>query len=332
MTEAGRVSGEEAIIQEYLAPLAQGFPGAFGLADDCALLGVEPGHELVVTTDALIEGVHFLAGDVPAFKALAVNVSDLAAKAAKPLAYLMTLALPEAPTRAWLEVFASELKRAQETFGCRLIGGDTDRTPGPLTVSIMAIGSVPVGGMVRRGTAHAGEAICVTGTIGDAALGLRLARDPATGEAWELTLAERTFLAERFHAPIPPVVLADVLRDYASAAIDVSDGLVKDLDRLCRASGVGARLHAEQVPLSAVARSVLGRKEVELPDLLTGGEDYETLFTVMPEKVAAMEIAAAAAGVAVTRIGEVAGEEGLIVLDASGRPMALPKGGWDHFA
>ena len=333
MTEAGPVGSEEAIVQGFLAPLARGFAGALGLTDDCALVGIAPGHELVVTTDSLIEGVHFFAGEMPAFKALAVNVSDLAAKGAKPLAYLMTLALPELPTRAWLEVFAAELKRAQETFGCHLIGGDTDRTPGPLTISITALGVVPAGTMVRRSTARAGDAVYVTGTIGDATLGLRLARDPAAGETWGLALDAQAFLLDRFRAPVPTLALAGALRTYASAAIDISDGLVKDFDRLCRASGAGGQLEAPRVPLSPAARSVLGRKRVVLADLLTGGEDYEVLFTVPPARAPAMEAAAAAVNVAIARIGRITGEAGaVIVLDEAGLPLSLPQTGWDHFA
>jgi thiamine-monophosphate kinase len=176
--------GEEAIVR-VLAPLAQGFPGAFGLQDDCALIAPAPGTELVLKVDPVAEGVHFLTDDTPedvAWKALAVNVSDLAAKAARPLGYLMALSFPEAPATAWLTRFAAGLAQAQARFGCHLIGGDTDRRPGPLTMSVTMIGSIPQGRMVRRATAHAGDTLFVSGTIGDASLGLALLRDPGQDE------------------------------------------------------------------------------------------------------------------------------------------------------
>ncbi len=332
MTETERVRGEEAIIQGFLAPLARGDPRAFGLADDCATVIPETGHELVVTTDSLIEGVHFLPGDNPAFKALAVNVSDLAAKGAVPVAYLLTLALPEAPTVAWMQAFAAGLGRAQDAFGCHLIGGDTDRTPGRLTVTIAAIGSVPEGRFVRRSTARAGDLVYVTGTIGDAGLGLSLCRDPTAAATWRLGAEEQAYLAGRFREPLPTLALGQALRAHASAAIDVSDGLVKDLERLCRASGVGARLETGLVPLSGAAQAVLQAGGATIADLITAGEDYELLVTLPRVRAAAFEQAAAAVGVAVTRIGEVTEKaHGLLVLDPAERPLAVPRTGWDHF-
>src|SRR5262245_61061056 len=183
-----QLHGEEEIIA-LLAPLAEGAPGAFGLKDDCALLTPERGTELVLKTDPIAEGVHFLPGEAPAdiaWKALAVNASDLAAKGAQPVGYLMALSFPEAPSRQWLSAFVAGLEEAQTRFGCRLLGGDTDRRPGPLTVSITAIGSVPQGQMVRRTTAQAGCSLLVSGTVGDATLGLALAKEPALAAAWGL--------------------------------------------------------------------------------------------------------------------------------------------------
>src|SRR5262245_28082139 len=184
-----RLGGEEAIIA-LLAPLTEGDFGAFGLKDDCALLMPEPGTELVLKTDPIAEGVHFLPDDTPediAWKALAVNVSDLAAKGATPIGYLMALSFPGAPSRGWLTAFADGLGQAQGRFGCHLLGGDTDRRPGPLTISITAIGSLPQGQMVRRTTAQSGCTLFVSGTVGDAALGLALAKEPALASAWDLS-------------------------------------------------------------------------------------------------------------------------------------------------
>jgi thiamine-monophosphate kinase len=330
-----RPDSEEAIIGAFFAPLAKGFPGAFDLRDDCAAITPEPGCDLVVTTDAVIAGVHFFPGEganAIAWKALAVNVSDLVAKGATPLAYLMSLALPEAPERVWLAAFAKGLELAQETFGCHLIGGDTDRTPGPLGVSITAFGSVPAGRMVRRSTARPGDAVYVSGTIGDAALGLALRRDVALSARCGLGAAARSRLDAGFSLPLPPIRLVPVVRDTAAAAIDVSDGLVKDFDRLCRESGVGGRIEIARVPLSEPASAVVATGGATLADLVTGGEDYQVLAAVRPQHAAEFERRAAAAGTSVTRIGSIeAPDAGVSVIGADGRAMEFPSTGWDHF-
>src|SRR5215470_16437162 len=225
------IEGEEAIIR-LLAPLTCGAAGAFDLRDDCAVLEPEPDHELVLKTDPIAAGVHFPASAAPAdigFKALAVNVSDLAAKGAMPRAYLMALSFPEAPRRHWLIQFRAGLHEAQARFGCHLLGGDTDRRPGPLTISVTAIGSVPRGRMVRRGTARAGDSLFVSGTLGDAALGLQLAKDATRAAAWGLSQQMARHLCQRFRRPQPRLALAGTLRAHASAAMDLSDGLAKDL-------------------------------------------------------------------------------------------------------
>jgi thiamine-monophosphate kinase len=327
--------GEEAIIA-LLAPLAAGFPGAFGLADDCALLTPEPGTELVLKTDPIAEGVHFLAGDAPediGWKALAVNVSDLAAKGARPLAYLLALSFPEAPAREWLSRLVDGLGEAQARFGCHLIGGDTDRRPGPVTLTVTIVGAVPQGKMVRRATAKAGDTLFVSGSIGDAALGLSLLETPDAAAAWGLSQAEADGLLARYRRPEPRLALAAALRQYASAAMDVSDGLVKDLDRMLRASGAAGRLDAASVPFSAAARKVVARAPERLARSITGGDDYEVLASVPRAKGAAFAAAAAAAGVPVRRIGEVLpGPPALAVVGADGTPLQLPAtSGWDHF-
>lgn len=330
------VAGEEALIAEFWAPLASAFPGAFALKDDCAVIAPPPGTELVVTTDALIEGVHFLPGEdagAVGWKALAVNVSDLVAKGAEPLAYLMSIALPGAPDRVWLGKFAAGLRDAQEAFGCHLVGGDTDRTPGPLSVSITAFGCVPCGTMVRRSTAQAGDHVYVSGTIGDATLGLALARDPGVGARCELDDAARDSLAEKFSRPQPPVALVPALRACASAAMDISDGLMKDFERLCRASRGGGRIEVARVPISPAARAVLAGGAATLGDLLTGGEDYEVLATIPAQRAGDFERLAQRDGTRVTCIGSitVSAEEGVHAVDERGTAVVFTKTGWDHF-
>jgi len=330
-----KLASEEEIIAEFWAPLAAGSAGAFGLKDDCAAIAPPPGCELVVTTDGLIEGVHFIAGepaDAMAWKALAVNVSDLVAKGATPLAYVMSLALPQ-PDRAWLAAFAEGLAKAQAAFGCSLIGGDTDRTPGPLAISITAFGTVPAGRMLRRSTAKPGDAVYVSGTIGDAALGLALRRDRALEQRCELDSAAQAHLETRFRRPKPPIGLRNALLGYASAAMDVSDGLLKDFGRLCQASQAGGQIDATAVPLSAAARAVVAAGRATLADLLTGGEDYEVLAAVGPREAARFEGAAAASGTLVTRIGLIEkAAQGIRVIDGSGNAVAFKRTGWDHFA
>jgi thiamine-monophosphate kinase len=331
--ENDRLHGEEAIVA-LLAPLAEGAPGALGLKDDCALLTPEPGTELVLKTDPVAEGVHFLTGEAPediAWKALAVNVSDLAAKGAQPVGYLMALSFPEAPSHHWLSAFAAGLKEAQTRFGCHLLGGDTDRRPGPLTVSITAIGRVPQGGMVRRTTAQAGCALLVSGTIGDANLGLALAKEPELAAAWGVSPAEGDYLIARYRRPQPRLALAPLLRRYAVAAMDLSDGLVKDTERMLRGSGLAGRLRAADVPLSGPARKVLAREPERLAQLITGGDDYEVLAAVAAAHVADFRAAAGGAGVHVTEIGATSAGSGLRVDGPDGRSLSLDRPGWDHF-
>jgi thiamine-monophosphate kinase len=329
------LQGEEAIIA-LLAPLTRGNAGAFGLKDDCALLTPEPGMQLVLKTDPVAEGVHFLPGNAPqdiAWRALAVNVSDLAAKSATPLGYLMALSFPVAPTVGWMTDFVEGLEAAQARFGCHLLGGDTDRRPGPLTISITIIGTVPQGRMAQRTTARAGDALFVSGTIGDAGLGLELTKDAALQAAWGLSDAAADTLRQRYRRPEPRLELAAPLSHYASAAMDVSDGLVKDLDRMMRASGVAGHLVAAQVPLSKPARKVLAHTPERLSRLITAGDDYEILLAVPNDRAKPFVAAAAAAGVTVTRIGQVlTGPPGLVVEGLDGKPLDLPeRRGWDHF-
>ncbi len=330
-----RVASEEALIQEYLAPLAAGFPGAYGLADDCATIAAPAGEELVVTTDAVAEGVHFLPGDAPedvAWKAVAVNVSDLAGKGATPICYLMSLALPEAPLVSWLERFTAGLAAVQSRYGIVLAGGDSDRRPGaPLSITITAVGSVPVGRMVRRGTARAGDRVFVSGTLGDGAAGLALRKEPGLASAWGLSAEECDQLVGRYLRPLPRTALARALRENASAAMDISDGLAKDLGRMCKASGVSAIVEAGALPLSAPMRKIAGVSPERLADALSGGDDYEILAAVSVRDAAAFRDAARAAGENVTDIGVLGPGEGVEIRDAAGRPVHIETQGWEHF-
>ena len=328
------IGGEEAIIQEFLAPLAAGFPGAFGLADDCALVVPKPGMEMVLKTDPVRAGVHFFEKDDPAdiaWKALAVNVSDIAAKGATPIAYLLALSFPQAPAAAWLRGFADGLRDAQAAFGCHLIGGDTDRAPGPLSITVTVLGEVPAGRMVRRATARAGDRIFVSGTIGDSGLGLHARTNDFARRFWPIDAQERAFLSRRYLRPEPRLKLGEALRTHASAAMDVSDGLAKDLDRMARASGVAAVLDASQVPLSDAARKIVAQVAEWRLRVLTAGDDYEVLCAVPPDHAAAFASAAAHAGVPVAPIGHCAPGHGLQVVGPDGQPVQLDRGGWDHF-
>jgi thiamine-monophosphate kinase len=326
--------GEDELIETTFAPLASGFPGALGLKDDCAFLTPLPGEDLVLTTDAVAEGVHFLPDDAPrdiAWKALAVNVSDLTAKGARPIAYLMSLSFPNHPERAWLDGFSAGLAEAQAAFGIVLAGGDTDRRPGPLSVTVTAIGGVPAGRMVRRSTARPGDVLFLSGTLGDSALGLLLRKDPARAAEMGLEAAGACALVTRYLRPEPRLALAPHLLSFATAAMDVSDGLVKDCGRLALASGVGAILEAARVPLSPAARTALDRQPALLEAALTGGDDYEVLAAIASDRVPDFRAAAAASGIPVTDIGRLVEGSGVAVTGADGRPLDFGITGWDHF-
>lgn len=302
------------LIAKYFAPLAA--PAGLGLKDDAAILAIPPDHQLVTTVDALVSTVHFLPDDPPAtlgWKALAVNVSDLAAKGATPLGFLLTLALPAGTEEAWIAEFADGLGRAAQQWHCPLIGGDTVAMPGPLTLSITAFGTVPSGTMVQRAGAKPGDYLAVTGTIGDGALGLPLAAQWPAFFAETLSNQDRAYLVDRYRRPRPRLALAEPLRRHAHAAMDVSDGLLGDAAKLASASGVALAIEAADVPLSEAARHVLPADQSCLRHVLTGGDDYEILCAVPPDQWAALAAAALAVQVPLTRIGTVGAGEGLTV-------------------
>lgn len=327
--------GEEAIVA-LLAPLAAGAPGALGLRDDCAFLRPRPGTDIVLKTDPVASGVHFFADDAPediAWKALAVNVSDLAAKGAAPVGYLLALSFPDSPQQAWLERFAAGLQAAQIHFGCHLLGGDTDRRPGPLTITVTIFGEVPSGTMVRRATAMPGDAIFVSGSIGDARLGLELRKHPHLAADWGLDPHDAETLRHRYLRPQPRLALGPLLRAHASAAMDLSDGLAKDLGRLVKAGGVEAEVRTELVPLSVPAQRIVAQAPKWLQVLFAGGDDYEILATVPASRASTFVLDAKQASVPVTRIGTILspGQGDAVFRHPDGSEMIFNSTGWDHF-
>jgi thiamine-monophosphate kinase len=324
-------SAEDRLIARHFKPLAT-HPGALGLSDDAAFIKPPAGCDLVLKTDAIIGGVHFFPDDAAhtvASKALRVNLSDLAAKGAKPLGFLLSLALPKETGDDWLADFANGLRGDAVLFACPLFGGDTDRTPGPAMISIAMFGSVPEGTMVRRAGAKAGDKIFVSGTIGDAALGLPLRR--GEGANWKLSTEHRQHLVSRYLLPQPRNALAEAVRTHASAAMDVSDGLAGDLAKLCRVSQVAANVEVNRAPLSDAAKAVIAADDKMLETALSGGDDYEIVCTVPPAKADSFRAAAKAANVPVTEIGEIAAGEGARFVGADGQAMSFAHASFSHF-
>jgi thiamine-monophosphate kinase len=325
------MSDEDRLIARHFKPIAT-HPGALGLSDDAAFITPPPGCDLVLKTDAIIGGVHFFSDDAAhtvASKALRVNLSDLAAKGARPLGFLLSLALPKDLGDAWLSDFADGLRGDAVLFACPLFGGDTDRTPGPVTISIAMFGSVPEGTMVRSAGAKPGDVVFVSGTIGDAALGLLLRRDAPTD--WNLDTVQRQHLVSRYLMPQPRNALAEAVRAHASAAMDVSDGLAGDLAKLCRVSGVAAEIEVSQVPLSDEAKAVISVVASMLETALTGGDDYEIICTVPAGKAESFRAAAKAANVAVTAIGEIGAGDGVRFVGTDGKSLKFKRASFSHF-
>lgn len=324
-------AGEDELIRRFFGPLAG--PAALGLKDDAALFSPPPGRDLVLTADALVAGVHFFADDPAASigrKALGVNLSDLAAKGARPEGFLLTLALPDGWEEPWLAGFCAGLGEGARQYGCPLFGGDTVRAAGPLVLSITAIGSVPTGRMVRRTTARPDELICVTGTIGDAHLGLLLSGSERPDWASRLSPEEADELLDRYRHPRPRTGFARTLCDAATAAMDVSDGLGGDLRKMLEASGIGGKVDIDAVPLSIAARSALTAEPRLLERVLSGGDDYEILFTLPAERLDALRQASAATDIAVTVIGRTDDGSGLR-FQRRGEATAIEPGSFTHF-
>lgn len=305
------------IIRTLFAPLATA-PGARGLLDDAAVF--EAHGNLVITTDAIVEGVHFLSDDpidAVAKKALRVNVSDLVAKGAKPIAALLTLIWPNHRPSGQIADFARGLGEDLAHYDIALLGGDTTSTHGPLTISVTALGA-PLGPRIpARGDAKPGQDVWLTGPIGDAYLGLRALREGVDDEVGRA-------LAERYRLPNPPSGDAALIAEVAGASIDVSDGLIADAGKIASASGVALRIHAERAPLSGAARAWLARTGEDALALLSGGDDYQVLLTADPANRERLERAGW------TPIGAVGAGAGLELIGADGEPIALSAGGHVH--
>jgi thiamine-monophosphate kinase len=333
-------SDEFQLIARYFAPLAASASGSFGLTDDAATFAVPTGRNVVVTADMLVAGIHFLVEDPPdsiGVKALGVNLSDLAAMGAQPAAYVLSIALPAAWSDGavcqWLDGFTAGLAEMQAAFGVTLTGGDTVSTPGPLCLSVAAFGTAEPGHELRRGGARPGDTVFVSGTIGDAAIGLRelSGQQPCLLEPG---LAE--MVVRRYRRPTPRVTLGGARVGLASACADVSDGLVADLGHICNASGVEATIEAARIPLSEAGRFVLASNPAMLPVLITGGDDYELVFTAPTEQANAIATAAAAIGVPVSAIGGITRRKhpdspSVSVVGTDGQAVKIDHGGWIHF-
>jgi thiamine-monophosphate kinase len=327
--------GEDELIARYFAPMAA--PGGLALLDDTALFKPPVGQDLILTQDALVAGVHFFADDPAttiAQKALRVNLSDLAAKGASPSGFLLALALPQHWTPDWLQQFAAGLAQDSALYDCPLFGGDTVMTPGPLSLSLTAFGVVPSGTMVPRTGIRSGDRLYVTGTIGDAALGLRLRLNRPEDQAWISALAApaRDFLIERYLLPQPRLALRQALREAANGGMDISDGLVGDISKMMRASGVTGRIALSHIPLSAAATAAVRACPRLFDTVTTGGDDYELVIAVAANRMADFERLAAAAAVPVTAIGEaVAGDGAPAFIGADGKPQLYRSGSYSHF-
>lgn len=321
--------GEFELIRRHFQRRHTPYPAhvALGVGDDCALLQPAPGHQMAVSTDMLVEGRHFfpdVAPDALGHKALAVNLSDLAAMGARPLGFTLALSLPAA-NDAWLAAFAQGLFALADTHRCPLVGGDTTR--GPLNICITVMGELRPGEALRRDAAQPGDDLYLSGRTGEARLALELLR----GTGWAAAAAPGLLdsVRERLERPTPRLALGQALAGLAQAALDVSDGLAGDLQHILTASGVGADIEQIALPV-APALLALG-PEHQLDCLLNGGDDYELLFTAAPGQRQAVAAAAALSGTAVHRIGCIRARTGLRVLDAQGQALAWQARGFDHF-
>jgi thiamine-monophosphate kinase len=321
---------EFALIARHFAPLARDAPLAFGLTDDAAVIRPRVGQDMVVTTDTMVAGVHFLDDDPPgaiARKLLRVNLSDLAAKGARPVGYLLAATFTRAVTDDWLAAFAAGLAADQAEYGVALLGGDTTATDGPMVLTITACGEVPLGKMLPRGGAKAGDELFVSGTIGDAAVALAWRQ----GKLPRLPAAAADALRQRLLLPEPRLALGQGLLGVANACIDVSDGLVQDVGHLAECSGLACEIDVAATPLSPPVRALAQADGAWLDAALTGGDDYELAFAAPPAAAGAIAALAAALGLAITRIGRFATGAGVRVRDSRGAEMTFARRGYRHF-
>lgn len=314
------------IIAKYLKPLAAGMPAALDLSDDAAVITPPPGCDLVVTKDAMVGGVHFLPNDPPeliARKLLRVNLSDLGAMGATGYGYLLATAWPRDITEDWIAGFAAGLAADQDLYGVGLLGGDTVSTDGPLTLSLTAVGTVAKGKAVKRSGAEVGDQLVVTGTIGDAWVGLQVLQGHIS-----VAREEEAILAYRL--PDPPTTLGAGIGEIAHAAVDISDGLIADLGHLTEASGVGASVAVDALPLSDASKGLLAEGRISLKDLITGGDDYQLLMAVPDQKLPALEALAEACDVQVSAIGEIVSGSGIALDGEALDTQKFGAGGYRH--
>jgi thiamine-monophosphate kinase len=322
--------GEFELIAELFAPLARGAPGALDLKDDAATITIPQGHELVVTADTLVEGVHFLKSDPPgsiARKSLRVNLSDLAAKGASAQSYMLALSLAPWIDDDWLKRFAEGLAADQAQFGVTLIGGDTTSTPAVLTITIAAFGTVPLGKMLKRGGARPGDRIFVSGTIGDAGGFLSV----LDGEGARIDAELRDTLAARYRTPTPRTSLGPKLIGLASAAVDVSDGLLADVGHIADVSRARILIEAAKIPLSGALRVLWGTDLEAIIRAASAGDDYEIAFAAPESSRNAIANVSRECDILVHEIGRVEEGEGVSLLDLGGCPVALGRLGFTHF-
>jgi thiamine-monophosphate kinase len=323
-------------IRDYFAPLAGGLAGADGLRDDGATLAVPGGYELVVTTDSLCGGRHFIGDEAPgdiARKALRVNLSDLAAMGAGPYAYQLALSLPVDDTsidEAWLDGFTAALTEDQQHFGLKLSGGDLTSTKGPLTITITAMGLVPEGAGVHRHGARAGDHIVITGQVGDAAAGLRVALGELDADE---DIAEA--LIARYRLPQITTEIAGVVRAHANAGIDISDGMHADLRHICAASGLSADIHTNTIPLSPECDRLLRVGMLDWPGIVSGGDDYKLLLAVPEDRLDALMRALKGHGLTPAVIGRFTDSDNkspkVRIYDDTGTVLPVTQTGWQHF-
>lgn len=323
--------GEFDLIARYFAPMAG--KGGLDLLDDAALIVPPAGHDLVLSKDALVAGVHFFANDPPdtiARKALRVNLSDIAAKGARPLGFLLGLGLPDDWTEDWVARFAYGLADDSAHFLCRLLGGDTVKAGERLFLSITVLGSLPSGTMVRRSGGRAGDILYVTGVIGASTLGLSLRLEPDAAWARDLPDALREAAHNAYLVPAPANALAEVIRTHARAAMDISDGLIGDAMKLATACGTGLGIDAGKVPLPPGFQHIIRRDPVLLENIMTGGDDYQVLAAIPPRLAASFEAEALKAGLPVTAIGKLT-PDGIRVINSDGDAMHFSRHSFRHF-
>lgn len=341
---------EDEFIKTFLKPLAKNMKGSLGLDDDAAILPHKPGKDIITSKDILHADQHFYKEDDPAniaHKALATNLSDIAAKGATPLCFMLGIAFPKAPEEKWLKGFIKGLESISDKYNCHLLGGDTTGTKGLLSLSVTIFGEIEAGKMVKRRGAKPGDHLYLSGSVGNAALGFLLKSDQLGIQPtdmgfepdlkkWSLTSEQRQQLEESYLRPTPRVELAEPLKNYASAAMDVSDGLLADLPKLCAASACGADIELASIPFSEPAKIVFAAQKAEQHKLhnlcLSWGDDYEILSAVPPENAVNYVNEARIQGINVQKIGKITPPgQGIRLLDETGTPCQFNSLNFSHF-